>query len=44
VGLAITPKQLLRYQTIDRLVNDLLARQQSAEQIEKIEHFLRNTE
>lgn len=44
VGLAITPKQLLRYQTIDRLVNHLLARQQSAEQVEKIEHFLRAAE
>ena len=44
VGLAITPKQLLRYQTIDRLVNHLLARQQSAEQVEQIEHFLRAAE
>lgn len=40
VGLVITPKQLLRHQTIERLVNDLMTHQQSAEQIKKIEHFL----
>jgi len=40
IGLTITPKQLLRYQTIDGLVNDLMAHQQSAEQVKKIEHFL----
>ncbi|MGH2507274.1 MAG: non-ribosomal peptide synthetase, partial [Ktedonobacteraceae bacterium] len=40
MGLAITPKQLLRHQTIDRLVNDLVASQQSVEQVKKIERFL----
>ncbi|HEU5383401.1 MAG TPA: amino acid adenylation domain-containing protein [Ktedonobacteraceae bacterium] len=40
LGLTITPKQLLRHQTIDRLVNDLMNQQQSAEQINKIEQFL----
>lgn len=40
IGLTITPKQLLHYQTIDGLVNDLMAHQQSAEQVKKIEHFL----
>jgi len=40
VGLSITLKQLFQHQTIDRLVNDLMAHQSSAEQIKKIESFL----
>lgn len=40
MGLVITPKQLLRHQTIDRLVHDLLTSPQSVEQVNKIERFL----
>ncbi|BCL84574.1 non-ribosomal peptide synthetase [Ktedonobacteria bacterium brp13] len=40
VGLMITPKQLLRYQSIDSLVTHLMEQPKSAEQIKKIERFL----
>lgn len=40
VGLSVTPKQLFQHQTIDKLVDALMAHQSSAEQIKKIESFL----